>query len=459
MRFTTLYFGVLPALLHIVSVAFAQGNCQVMDGNQYCQPVNRAIFQGVGGSGSYQRVTYMNSETGEIDHETQTYSGPLAPFDEDLTVHFRGPINLKQFAVYIPGQVNSKREVREEVVEKRDVKYVTEVEVVDIWEKVVVEGVLGGEISTHTEWSTSTEGSSGQTSTVKATFQAEESNILAAVASPKPTTLSTVAVSSSIQTSSLSTSAVKPSRVSSNPSNAPSSSSSDGSWQQIGYYNSDSQTANGITFLNNRGGQGSGVWSPTFGNSLSYASTDSSTGASSAQLFSGTLSNDTELAIFSNQSCNTAACGYSQPGGVNYYGFAGASKLFLFEFEMPGSAGKPAIWFLNGQIPRIGQYLAGNCWPGCGEIDTFEILSQGFNQLIPTVHLTEGKGAGIADYFVRPESTVIKAAVLMNNNNIVIQTLSPDYNFVNVLTSDDIDNIESNANYPENNMASIKVAT
>lgn len=92
-----------------------------------------------------------------------------------------------------------------------------------------------------------------------------------------------------------------------------------GDWTQVGYFNKDNQTAEGIAFLNNMGGtQGSGVWDTHFGNSLSYASADGSTGAPSMQIWNGEIKSPQEIAIFSKTGCSDASaeCGYARPGAV-----------------------------------------------------------------------------------------------------------------------------------------------
>lgn len=67
----------------------------------------------VGGSGSYQQVTNMVAgkwpsctANPSCVKSTKTVSGPLAPFDEDLTFNFRGSMNLYNIAVYQPGNPN-----------------------------------------------------------------------------------------------------------------------------------------------------------------------------------------------------------------------------------------------------------------------------------------------------------------------------------------------------------------
>lgn len=67
-------------------------------------------YTNVGGSGSYQRVTNMISGEGTdcaVPHEfciksPITVSGPLVPFNADLTVVFRGPLTIHNISVYQP---------------------------------------------------------------------------------------------------------------------------------------------------------------------------------------------------------------------------------------------------------------------------------------------------------------------------------------------------------------------
>jgi hypothetical protein len=141
-------------------------------------------------------------------------------------------------------------------------------------------------------------------------------------------------------------------------------------------------------------------------------------------------------------------------------GFGGTSKLFLLEFSMPSAAqpDMPAIWFLNGQIPRVGQYLPGNCWAsGCGEMDIFEVLANGTNYLTPTVH-AEFHG-GFNDYFVRPTDVFTKAAILMNDDTVFIQILPSDFQISTSISAAQIQQLQSNSNWESNNMASLKLVS
>lgn len=224
-------------------------------------------------------------------------------------------------------------------------------------------------------------------------------------------------------------------------------------WGRNGYYNADSQCAEGIVFLNHAGGQGSGVFDYTFGSSLSYASADGATGASSNQtLQKTTLASSTEVLIMSDQQCSGGSCGFTRPGTVAYHGFDGRQKAFFFEFQMPNDgtaaqdiydpANMPAIWMLNAQIPRTLQY--GNaecsCWTsGCGELDIFEVLSPGDQRAKSTLH--GNIAGGDSNYFQRPENSSIKLAVVMYNDNVHIKLLDDGQDFPSTMDSSVINQI------------------
>lgn len=56
-------------------------------GNWYCQAVKAITYTGVGGQGSYNRVTNMNSDAdpgSQCSSESKGYSGNLSPLDEEV---------------------------------------------------------------------------------------------------------------------------------------------------------------------------------------------------------------------------------------------------------------------------------------------------------------------------------------------------------------------------------------
>lgn len=209
--------------------------------------------------------------------------------------------------------------------------------------------------------------------------------------------------------------------------------SSQALWTRSSYYNAAQGIADNTVFMNNMGGILSGTWSPCFGNSLSYASASGNyTAATPETLGNVLIPSNTEVIIFTSEPCTSDTCGYVSPGVPAYRGFSGADKLFLFEFTMPSDPASltafngdmPAIWALNGQIPRSQQYGACSCWQtGCGELDLFEILSPGSNYLTTTFHSTSGAGGATSDYFERPVNGYMKAAVVFISATKEIQII------------------------------------
>lgn len=131
---------------------------------------------------------------------------------------------------------------------------------------------------------------------------------------------------------------------------------------------------------------------------------------------------------------------------ISVDGFGGDSKLFMMEFSMPRS-GKtgfngdmPAIWLLNAQIPLTSQYGTNpkcSCWTsGCGEFDLFEVLDTGNFRCKSTLHMAPAGGS--SDYFRRPDTSTIKAAVLFHGANQAahIKILDNGQNFDESLAAD-----------------------
>lgn len=405
----------LLSLLALLAVAVA--DCQLSsDGNYYCAKTNKIYYDNIGFSGTYNQVTSMDSNSGACSSQPQAFGGDLAPLDE-LSVHFRGPLKLLQFGVYQLNN-NDKREVAEEAdcqprhvhhKHKRVIEYVTET--------IVVDG------------------------------QAQPTTLATQVIDNPLDDNVNKAYRSDISTKSAPTTT---STGTSTPSNAP---VNNGDWVRSAYFTPNN--AQGLTFLNHYGGShGSGVWDSTFGNSLSFCNSDASGGAASPQVLGDfTLPSNNEYVIFSDQECN-GDCAYVRPGSPAYRGFSGPDKIFVFEFEMPSDGSKgfnadmPAIWLLNAQIPRTLQYgnAACSCWStGCGELDLFEILSPGSNKLISHLHTGQGVpagsnygGGGSQDWFERPTSGSLKAAVVLTGNQIHVLEVSDSFD--SVLSSQTVQN-------------------
>lgn len=230
---------------------------------------------------------------------------------------------------------------------------------------------------------------------------------------------------------------------------APPMSAGAANWGRQGYYNSETKEQVGLAFLNNKGGEScSGTFDYSFGNSLSYASSDGASCASSPQSFSGSLGDAVEIVVMTDKPCQGNECGFTRPNGVAHHGFDGASKMFLLEFDMPvtGNTGfnedMPAVWILNAEIANVMQFAnpgTCSCWEsGCGEWDIFEVLDAGNKKCKSTWHGL--KAYGDSNWFERPVSGTKKAAVVMEGDSGTgtIVYLPGDYQFdevVDVATS------------------------
>lgn len=445
----------LGALLS--SVAYAD-SCQTIAGNTYCGAVKQVVYNNVGFSGTYDKVTSFNSD-GTCSQESFSFSGSLSPLDEEVTVHFRGPIELAQFAAYSLDSSSSsaKRAVDDSVniaarhghhVHKREPVYVTEyVEVTktviagDGQPTTVVETASQVAAGNYIQNIVSIPGADGGASAY--TSYIETSSIPAGASSPAAS--SPAAASSSAKASGTSTSSA-------------SSSSATGDYKRVSYYDADAGSASGLVFMNNMGGSGSGVFDYTFGNSISYAGSDGVSCASSPETLSKvTVPSNKEFMIFTDTECSDGDCGYYRPGIPAYHGFDGGDKVFLMEFTMPSdgtsgfNADMPAIWLLNAQIPRTLQYgeATCSCWAtGCGEFDVFEVLNSGNSYL--TSHLHSGQGAasgsdagggGTTMYFDRPTSSSMKAAVIFSSSDksITITALDDSTEFPSSLDASTIE--------------------
>lgn len=442
MKFATL--SIIAAAL----VGTVNAGCQNIGGNYYCAQTNKWIYNNVGFSGSYNDVTSMDENSGTCSSTPSPFSGTLSPLDQELSVHFRGPIQLKQFGVYYrtPGAGNKKRDDESDScssVEHHIHKHVKRATTV-VTEKVVLDQY-------------------GKTVTPSSSAIAPAASSAAAAPpapAPAPAAASSAApqpVGSSGAASAQSSQA--PSSASSAPSSGASSSgsASAGDWVRSSYFVPGSTT--NCTIMNHFGGAGSGVWSSAFGNSISYANADNS-GCSSSPVALGDvlIGSNKEFLIMSGLKCGdkseNSGCGFYRSGIPAYHGWSGVEKIFVFEFQMPSSGATgfngdmPAIWMLNAKIPRTLQYGAKSCscWDsGCGELDLFEILSTGSNMMITHLHDKQGDngsgygGGGSGDYVQRPLQGSMKAAAIFTKGAIHVMQLDSSVSFDAVLGSSIVD--------------------
>lgn len=428
MKFSTL-LAIASALVGSVSAT-----CTEVSGNYYCNEVSKVVYKNVGFSGSYNAVTAMDESSGTCSSLSKSFSGSLSPLDDELSLHFRGPLKLLQFGVYYPASgTNAKRDDEDctttQHVHHKHVKRATAM----VTETVYID-------------------QNGNTVTAAAT----SSSVPQASSAAAPA--AAAAASSSAAASSASSAAASAAGSSAASAASSGSSSSDtasaGDWSRASYYVPGSTT--NVTFLNYYGGSGSGVWSSAFGNSLSYANSDNSGASSSAvALEETTIGSNSEYVVMSGLKCGASSeehdCGFYREGIPAYHGWNGQEKIFVFEFEMPSSSDSgfngdmPAVWMLNAQIPRTLQYgdSSCSCWStGCGELDLFEILSTGSDKCITTLHDEQGAvdgsggGAGSSDYFARPTSGSVKAAVIFTGLEIHVQYVDDDFD--SVLSADTV---------------------
>lgn len=68
------------------SEQLCEGTAFEEKGNWYCQKVQRVTYQNIGKSGQYKEVVGMNQQTGACEFAPRQFSGPLAPFNEPVSV-------------------------------------------------------------------------------------------------------------------------------------------------------------------------------------------------------------------------------------------------------------------------------------------------------------------------------------------------------------------------------------
>ncbi|KAK0731131.1 putative TOS1-like glycosyl hydrolase-domain-containing protein [Lasiosphaeris hirsuta] len=468
----------------VTSRQLCQGKSFEENGNYYCKAVQHIVYNDVGAAGEYKQVTYMDQNSGECRFESKPFSGPLAPFNEPMSLHFRGPLQLKQMAVYMPGgqksgkrdggteetgrlegehhirarshqhlhqRQNSHPHQHQQFHQKRHDAEKGDVEKRKCPEEWVTATIDGKTVSWLNDWCP------GYTSTAAPTAAPSTA------APPKPVAATTTA----------------PAPSAAAPSSSPlgkaggTKGSGGGAFVRTGYYDATSQKAEGLTFLGNLGGQGSGKWTPTFGNTLSYINSQAMGGAAEPQILADTtISSSHEVIVMTDKKCDSETCGYVQDGAVAYQGFAGADKTFVLEFSMPHDASgtgpeadMPAIWMLNAQIPYTSQYGSCSCWDtGCGEFDIFETLSPGSTKAKSTFHGPPGVLGGDSNYFDRPVGGTIRVAVVYDSAtlSVSVKVLNGsegmrDGAFPEAISADDIQALLSDSAVPAGRSSSFKM--
>ncbi|KAF2716742.1 hypothetical protein K431DRAFT_341778 [Polychaeton citri CBS 116435] len=446
------YFASTAAILGLVTIVTAQGDgCFTEAGNWYCNEVDAITYTDVGNYNSTWKYNKLTEWSTSCSSEPSNYQGPLSPFDEQVSLHLRGPINLKQFAFYAPSSSASKVKSRRAESHLRrhlhgrnahahaHLKRRAE-------EKRQVGALVTNVVGSVTEvW---TNAWNGYTSV-------DLSNTPATSVAAAPASVNTgfhnLKVADVGSDDSSSSAAASSAASSSETSSVPVPS---GNWGRSAYYNAQAGSSSGLAFLNNKGdNETSGIFDHVWGSSLSYATTDGCNAASAPQTLEDiTFPDGEEFSIFTDQECSGDDCGVYRTGTVAHKGFDGANKAFFFEFSMPDSGetaadqwdikNAPALWMLNAQIPRTlqyppAQYTACSCWySGCGEFDIFEVITPGSDKAKSTFH--GNKAAGSSDYFKRPTGDAIKVAAVMYDDKITVRVLDSSYDFPESLDEDTI---------------------
>ena len=182
-------------------------------------------------------------------------------------MHFRGPLVLKQFAVYTPGTGSSKkRSVRPSIRDRRHghqqfhehSKEIREIqnhaeEVKRQVGALVTATEPDGTVITFTNEYGGSAAATPAATTSTATVVPAAPSLAASSSAPAPAESEQMGTVTPVAASSASPSSAAPSAVAS--VNAGS-----GNWARQAYYSSDDGTADGVVFLNNMGGGASGVF-------------------------------------------------------------------------------------------------------------------------------------------------------------------------------------------------------
>ncbi|KAL2063521.1 hypothetical protein VTL71DRAFT_5326 [Oculimacula yallundae] len=439
-----LLLAILVMLFGLAAGDLCQKGVTKLEGNYYCQAVKGVRYKNVGHAGSYEDIVSMPKD-GTCGTKTKYFNGRLSPFDEELSLHVRGPAAIKQIAVYLPCGSGQKAEKRAHGHTHAHLKKAHHNDNDHkLAKKDQVIATIDGQV---VSWENNWFGSSAEKASTTLVTQAlkkpadgvevaSTTEITLTVTTYTTTcTVSQVTGNDASKSTATPTSDAMPTTTSVNdkPTDNKNAPSHKHSYKRIGYYESSSQTAENLVFLSNFGGQNSGVFDLTYGASLAYANSNVTSGSPTPQILADTLiKSRNEVIITTDKKCDNHDCGFVRPGAVAYHGFDGPEKVFLIEVGMPsdGDTGpegnQPAIWLLNSKIPRTMQYGRCSCWPACGELDIAEALSVGSRYMKSTVH-AQASG-GDSDYFNRPVQGTATILTVLRKDEIFIGVI-PDMKF------------------------------
>lgn len=470
---------VMLGLLYLLSLAGwaasltltkdCSGEVKLEKGNFFCGEVDQILYTGFNGTGAYSEVTQIE---GQCRNTTKAYSGTLAPYDEDLSIHIRGPFNLKRAAVY---NLSPPKSARGSGLRRRSGhRHLHKAHK----RAQMIEAIINGKL---VSWEYKHHGAGLATPApeppVPPRGSVPAAGYPASLASPQvppaavppasdPAAVNAADVSSELDRASAAQryTADRPAKahpyykaarpaariaslspvVSSPPTDAATESrptASSREWHRIAYYDAEKGESENMTFMGIYGGQGSGKFDKNGKTSLAYLDATGLSGSSYSQVLQDTvIPNGKEISIFSADRCDDS-CGISHADDVALKGFAGANKVFLFRFSMPRDPvphvpnlnDRPALWLLNGRIPRTEQYGSCSCWQsGCGEIDVFEVLIDQDTKCKSTFQPGIG---GSSDYFARPVDGFVNVAVIFHGltDSIAIRVLHHDFPFPKTL--------------------------
>ncbi|RLN69544.1 hypothetical protein BBJ28_00023030 [Nothophytophthora sp. Chile5] len=191
---------------------------------------------------------------------------------------------------------------------------------------------------------------------------------------------------------------------------------SQGSWEKVSSYENGGAATN-MVFMNNHNIDYAGTSSPE-----GFATEDGTGTATASTPFSGTLaaasnpygqsiyaedSTGAEVHIMTEKKCgvDVECVGAYDSDGTAFQGWSGTKKIFVTKVTMPegGAPNVPAVWMLNAQIVRSGQYQC-NCRGtgsagGCGELDIAEVLEKDTSYVATHYYFYDGSVAPGNDQF------------------------------------------------------------
>ncbi|KAK8244037.1 putative TOS1-like glycosyl hydrolase-domain-containing protein [Phyllosticta capitalensis] len=407
-------------------------------GNYYCEPaVNTIKYVNISGSGTYKTPSLIEGSDSCVDFIDIPYSGPLAPYNEEITIILRGPLKIRQFAAYVlnatcqGSSLNKRSHAAAHERRHNHHAHHAHQHLHDEAEKKkrglgdVVVAEIDGEL---VSWI----------------------NTYGGTPAPQPPAPEPPAV----QPPAVSSPSASPTSVplpppppppefppSVQPKPAPSGTCQ--AWDRVSYYNSEVRVKEGLTFLTH----------PDWTNSISYAGPDGTSSANEPTLFNGELKNAGEMFINTDKPCSEdigTECPYFKEGDKAYHGYGGTKKAFFFEFLMPDTGthatvgemaskyvadNMPAIWSLNSRV-MTNQYGCNCHESGCGEIDFFEIMNPGNYRLKSTIHGKSGFSGGDSHYIKRPTDSWMSAWVIMDEDKMVLKVVEPNTVAPDSLTQD-----------------------